>query len=32
MHISSNAGGATVIANVAEGAMARFAFRLLQVG
>jgi hypothetical protein len=26
MHSSSNAGGATVIANAAEGAMARFAF------
>jgi hypothetical protein len=29
MHNSSNAGGATVIANVAEGAMTRLAFHFL---
>ena len=32
MHSSSNAGGATVIANVADGAMARFAFRFFSEG
>jgi hypothetical protein len=32
IHSSSNAGGAIIVTNVSEGAMARFAFHSLEMG